>query len=350
MYGWYSFLLFPFSLLYGLVVRVRNLMYDLGWLRSHDFPVPIISVGNITVGGTGKTPHIEYLIRLLSPRYRVGVLSRGYGRRTRGFRWVEVQSAFSEAGDEPCQIKRKFPEVMVAVDERRVHGVHRLLSQALAPQVILLDDAFQHRSLKPGLSLLLVDARRTLAGDCLLPTGRLREPVSGVARADVVVVTKMPDGATDAEKGRTLASCCVPEGKSFCFSTLRYADPYVLQGMSSLEGDPAHTGVLLVSGIARPELFVRWARDHYREVAECLYPDHYPFTLRDIDGISDKFASMREPKIILTTEKDAVRLRDILPQPLRNRCFVLPVEVAFLPGQGPSFDSLVLQFVESFHE
>lgn len=345
-------LLAPVSFLYGLVVRLRNLLFDSKCLRSETYPVPVICVGNLAVGGTGKTPHIEYLVRLLKDTYKVAVLSRGYRRKTSGFVLADKRSTGRAIGDEPCQMKRKFPDILVAVDANRREGIERLLSlpKDVRPEVILLDDAFQHRYVKPSLAIVLTDYHQPFYKDRLLPLGRLREPTGGVKRADMVVVTKCEDGMTPAE-------CRAMEGdikhQMVYFSRIVYADirPVFAAYAKplSLHKIRKEDELLALAGIASPDGFIKEARKMSDKVTPVIFPDHHDFGKSDIRRINEVFLRMRpEGRYILVTEKDAARLVDnsLVPEEWKACMYCLPITVAFSPDSN--FDNEIRKHITTF--
>ncbi len=343
--------LLPASWLYGLGVRFRNFLFDKGVLRSRSFDIPVISVGNITVGGSGKTPHVEYLIRLLRPSCQVAVLSRGYKRATHGFVVADDQSTSRDIGDEPRQIKSKFGDVVVAVDEDRVDGIIQL--QALPASrpigVVLLDDAYQHRYVRPGLSILLTDYHRLITSDLLLPAGRLREPASGKRRADIIVVSKCPGDLPPSERSRVAQLLRPDSRQALFFSCMEYMP---LQPV--YDGDaPQHPqlspedNVLLVSGIANPTPLLAELGRHTGHVRHLSYPDHHHFTQNDINDIQSAFRALPTPRCIITTEKDAVRLvgSDLLAGDVRPHLFQLPIRVRILEERQEEFDKKIKDYV-----
>ena len=301
----------PLSWLYGLGVRFRNTLFETGFLKSKSFTMPVISVGNITVGGTGKTPHVEYLIRLLQDHSRVAVLSRGYKRKSHGFRIADESSTAHTIGDEPFQIKQKFPKAIVAVDKNRVHGIESLNQQYPDIDVILLDDAFQHRYVKPGINILLVDYHRLIIYDTLLPAGRLREPLTGKNRADIVIITKCPKELKPMEyRVITKAMDLYPYQQIF-FTSLEYGDLIPLFNKEasavSLKTLRNHH-VLLLTGIASPRQMKEDLSPMVSKLSMLSFPDHHAFDQKDIEEICSKFAKLPSPKCIVTTEKDAARI------------------------------------------
>ena len=339
--------LYPLSILYGLGVRFRNLLFDQGIYKSRTFPIPIISVGNLTVGGTGKTPHIEYLIRLLSPLYKVAVLSRGYKRKSSGFLLATPDTTPALLGDEPFQLWSKFPQIQMAVDADRCHGIEQLLSGSEPPQVILLDDAFQHRYVKPGLSILLTDYNRPFYHDTLLPAGRLREGRSGKRRADLFIVSKSPLQTT-TEQASSIRAAIHPTPEQYVFfSGLDYLPlRSVFNGHTA--NLPANTQILLVTGIAQPQLIERQIADHYILNESFVFSDHHDFTESDIRKISYKFnAIQNKEKAIVVTEKDAVRLRhnSFLNDYLKENLYFLPLEIVFLHNETNRFNQIILDYV-----
>lgn len=335
----------PLSWLYGLGTCIRNYMYDNGILKSKAFHIPVISIGNITAGGTGKTPHTEYLAALLMDRFDTAILSRGYGRRTKGFILSDSHSSSSLIGDEPLQIKRHFPGVDVAVSEDRVKGIERL-TDICNPQVIILDDAFQHRSVKPSLNILLVNYNRNIIDDALLPAGHLRESAKGRRRADIIIVSKCPSHLSSAEMERLQSILAVSDRQQVYFTTLEYQTICRMDGPAGLP-DPG-CPVLAVTGIAFPEPMLQELRMTHNIVRSVSYPDHHDFSRKDLEEIEKELDSMPSGSIILTTAKDAARLSGMdLGRSLRERIFVLPVRPAFLRNQD-GFDNQIIKHVESY--
>ena len=352
--------LLPFSWLYGLGVRLRNFMFDVGLLKSKDFSVPVIAVGNITVGGTGKTPHVEYLVDLLMKNHKVAVLSRGYKRKTRGFVLADEKTTVSDIGDEPCQMKRKFPGLTVAVDPKRVRGIERLTATDPDLDVVLLDDAFQHRYVKPGMNILLVDYHRLIIYDRLLPAGRLREPLNGKNRADVVIVTKCPRELNPMEfRVLTKAMGLFPYQQLY-FTTLDYGElqpvfPSEQSGsQAELTGSHAFTlkelksqHVLLLTGIASPQQLILDLEKYTPHIHPLLFSDHHNFTPKDVERINSELEGLPQPRCIITTEKDAVRLMQVegLSREVRQSLYVLPVRIAFMLGDETKFNDNIKGYV-----
>ena len=349
-----KFILYPISAIYGLIIFFRNRFYDLGIFKSKDCNVPVISVGNITVGGTGKTTHIEYLAELLKGKFEVAVLSRGYKRKSRGFRWVEVESGVDEAGDEPVQIKRKFPGIIVAVCENRLEGLKRIFSDenSKTPDVVLLDDAFQHRRITPGINILLIDYNRPVWKDMLLPAGRLREGFVQVRRAGIIIFTKcLENEVTPIQRRLISKEISLKPYQQLFFSSYEYGKiKPVFAGNKLPEGfyKPGTCSVLVVTGIAYPKPLYDYIRNYANEVKYLQFSDHYYFNFNDIELILNKFNEIRQLcKIILTTEKDAVRLMDLpdLPENFKEVLFYLPVKVKFLNDKERLFDKKILNYV-----
>ena len=302
--------LLPLSWFYGLGVGVRNLLFEMGVLKSRSFDIPVISVGNITVGGTGKTPHVEYLIRLLKEKMNVAVLSRGYKRKSSGFVLSDKDTPMRMIGDEPYQIKQKFPDITVAVDKKRTRGIDKLTEEGngLDLDVILLDDAFQHRYVKPGINILLVDYHRLLIYDRLLPAGRLREPIRAKDRADIVIVTKCPKDLNPMEfRVITKAMKLYPYQQLF-FSSHDYDSPKGVFTGKVFDGNLSGKNIMLLTGIASPEQLMHDLQELESQITPLTFGDHHNFSKKDVANINKTFASMAEPKVILTTEKDATRL------------------------------------------
>jgi tetraacyldisaccharide 4'-kinase len=346
-------LLYPFSFLYGIVVWFRNQLYDLNILKSKEFDVPVISIGNITVGGTGKTPHVEYLIGLLKNTFEVATLSRGYKRKTKGFRLVEPGSAVTETGDEPLQMKRKFTEVTVSVCENRVTGVENLLhpENKKAPDVVLLDDAFQHRRISPGINILLIDYNRPVKKDMLLPAGRLREGKYQIRRANVIIFTKCPGEITPITRRIMQNDIGLRPYQELFFTTLVY--DRIIPVFSGKELNEnffrnREYGILAVTGIASPLLIYKYLEGFARQMETLPFSDHHHYTNENIRGIIRKFERLKQKKkIIVTTEKDAMHFKDVadLPDLFMDSLYYLPVKVKFLDDEGKLFNKRILGYV-----
>lgn len=344
-------ILAPLAWLYGAVTGLRNRLFDRGWLPSERFPLPVICVGNLSVGGTGKTPHTEYLVRLLSPTRRVAVLSRGYKRETKGYHLATTKSSSSEIGDEPYQIKRKFPEVIVAVDSDRRRGIANLLAlpATTRPEVILLDDAFQHRYVRPSLSIVLTDYHRPFFADALMPDGRLRESARGIRRADIVIVSKTDEPIDRPTYKEWRHATRLSPGQQLFFSELAYDDLEPLFPNEAGEAiDPARATVLLISGIANPAPLLAEVGKRARQVIHFPFADHHPFSADELARIEAKRQEQTGPTLIIVTEKDAARLRQhpALPDAWRAILYQLPIRTRFLNGEGERFDQLILRHIE----
>ena len=336
----------PLGWLYGLVTGIRNIMYDKGIRKSEEFKLPVISIGNITVGGTGKTPHAEYTATLLKDRYKTAVLSRGYGRHTKGFFMSDAHSDSGLIGDEPLQIKRRFPDLEVAVCSDRAQGIKRLIAMC-DPQVIILDDAFQHRRIKPSLNILLVNWHRNILDDAMLPAGYLRESVKGRRRADIIIVTKCPEDLSREDMNDLEQRLRVKPEQQVFFTTPHYNTPYHMDDA----GQPVElprVPLLAVTGIASPAL-MKAELERQGHTLSCMdYPDHYRYNKQDIVNITSRLESLGQDAAIVTTAKDAARLQDLdLAQELRQKIYVLPVGVRFL-RDADKFEKTVLSHVESF--
>lgn len=350
--------LLPFSWMYGWGVGLRNKLFDWGWIRSKSFHIPVICIGNLAVGGTGKTPHTEYLIRLLQQAgLQVATLSRGYKRKTKGYILATSQSSAHEVGDEPCQMKQKFPHVRVAVDANRKQGIERLM-QMDTPRtdVILLDDSFQHRYVKAGLNILLTDYNRLFCEDCLLPAGLLREPVSSKNRAQIIIVTKCPQDIKPIDFNITAKRLQLYPYQQLYFTQICYGSPIPLFPEKnhrpllpdSLTG--TDTQILLVTGIASPRPMLEEVQKYTRQVTLMAFRDHHDFNANDLNLIAQKFARLKAPnRFILTTEKDAVRLKDhpALSSELKHNIYVLPIKIDFLLNQKEIFNQNILKYVRT---
>ena len=346
-------LLFP----YWLALKARHFLYYKGIKKSREFPVPVICIGNITVGGTGKTPHTEMIIRMLQERYRIAVLSRGYKRKTKGFRIASPESTFAEIGDEPLQIKHKFPNITVAVCEDRCNGIEQLLALPQAPaggtdtpcrpELIILDDAFQHRSVRPSHSIVLMNWNNPIFTDNLLPLGRLRDLPEQIKRADSVIVTKSPlfgehDGIIDEElaaeqiapvERQWRSRLGLRDDQNLCFSSIFYGEP---QGVDPKMADNRYIysgSAVFFTGIANDTQFRDYLSDKYKILNSIKFPDHYNFTKTNIKDINN-WAALYPTAAVFTTEKDSKRLigNPYLSEDLKRRLFYIPIEVRLIPG------------------
>ncbi len=325
-------LLFPFSLLYGGVTVVRNYLYDKEFLISQEYELPVISIGNLNMGGTGKSPMTEYLLKLLHEKYKVATLSRGYKRSSKGFQLIEADDEVSKSGDEPLQFKNKFPDVLVAVDANRREGISRL--KEFNPEVIILDDAYQHRKVKAGFQILLTSYGDLYPEDLLLPAGNLRETVSGASRADVIVVTKCKPELSEEEMRQIIHTLKPTPYQEVFFSYIRYSNE-VISEERTIRLEELTSSFTLVTGIANPKPLLDYLQKKNLHPKHLRFPDHHNFSEKEIDRLN-------EESLIVTTEKDYMRLKKSLR---KSNLFYLPIETSFLK-KGEAFDSKVLAFVQ----
>lgn len=352
-----NILLYPLSLLYGLITAVRNFLYDTGILRSVEFPFPVICVGNITVGGTGKTPHTEYIAGLLKDKFRVATLSRGYKRKTHDFRIASSSSQVSEVGDEPLQIFRNFPEVLVTVDRNRVHGVNTILQKYPETDVIILDDGYQHRRITPGYSILLSDYDRLIVRDHMLPYGNLRESKANMRRADIILITKSPENISPIQRRLIVKEIDKSPYQNLYFTTFKYKTPVPVFGNGGNSFLPeiqkgAGCGVVLVTGIANPQPLKEYLEKSYSEISHLSFPDHHNFDEKDLLGFISAYNNLRSTtRYLFTTEKDAVRLREFIniAEPIRSAFFYIPIGIHFLNNDEDEFDNLIIEYVRKNH-
>jgi len=349
-----NFLLYPASMVFGLITGIRNFLFNTGILPSSEFYIPVICVGNITVGGTGKTPHTEYLTTLLRKNFKVAVLSRGYKRKSRGFQIASYSSSVSDIGDESLQVARKFPDIIVAIDRNRVHGVKTIMKEYPETEVIIMDDGFQHRKIKPGLSILLTCFERSMIKDYLMPFGNLRESINNIKRADIIIITKSPAYISPALKKDIIKDFDIVPNQKLIFSSLIYDDPLpVFNGVhpgTVLPGkaDRENTGILLVTGIANPGPLKKYLQDKCEELIHLVFPDHHSYNMKDMEKICIAFNNLKSrEKLVFTTEKDAVRLREFtyIAEPVKSSFFYIPVEVAFHNDDKNEFDNLIVNYV-----
>ncbi len=344
----------PLAWLYGAGVNLRNKLFDWNIFRSKSFDVPVVCIGNLAVGGTGKTPHTEYLIRMLHPELNVAVLSRGYKRHTKGYLLATPKDTAERIGDEPFQIYKKFPHIRVAVDEVRCHGIEQLLQLGNPPvDVVLLDDAFQHRYVKAGLYILLTDYHHLFCDDALLPMGRLREPAEGRKRAHIIIVTKCPADIKPIDYNIIAKKLELFPYQSLYFSTFRYGN---LQPVFPETGSEERTlgsidpeqHILLLTGIASPTPLVKKLKQHTLHIDLLSFADHHNFSEADLQTVQERFLNLPEGnRLIITTEKDATRLENHpeLPDELAEHIYSLPIEIEILQNQQDIFHKQIIEYV-----
>lgn len=326
-----------------LVTDIRNRLFDTGVFKSVQFDLPVIAVGNLRVGGEGKTPHMEYLIRLLHPQFKTATLSRGYGRKTKGYREVTLHSTAAGCGDEPVQFKRKFPDLTVVVDEQRALGIAHLLVDSEDTQVVLLDDAYQHRWVKAGKYILLTSYEHLYTRDVVLPAGNLREKASGAQRADVIIVTKCPPDITEQQRTAITGELAPLPHQQVFFSCVQYGSITPLSGKKVVP--EVIPGVVLITGIAQPQPMVKYVQQLAKEVTHLSFPDHHEFSAGDIDKMLQTLHNMPKGSILLTTEKDAVRLQPF--RALQNEpVYYLPITVGFIAHEN-EFRNLIYDYVNA---
>ncbi|MBK7028446.1 MAG: tetraacyldisaccharide 4'-kinase [Bacteroidales bacterium] len=338
------FLLYPFALVYGFFIFMRNKLFDWGLLRSTPFPLPIISVGNLVAGGSGKSPLVEYIVRSLKEEYKVAVLSRGYKRKTRGFRIVSSQDAVENVGDEPLQFASKFPEITVAVDESRRNGIRKLMAEIPGLEAVILDDAFQHRYVKPSISILVTDYHRIFTKDFLLPVGRLREHRKNGKRANIIVVSKTPKIFSPLVRRQLLDDLKPAPYQNVCFSYIAYDEWVPLYPeVPAIEGEGRKVNtILMLTGIVLTSPMEEYLRPFCSDLSMLSFPDHHHFSEKDIQSIKETFNSLpTRRKLIITTEKDAMRLRNEEAKSMLKDIpvYYLPIRSNFHPKDKEQFDS-----------
>jgi tetraacyldisaccharide 4'-kinase len=343
-------LLFPFSLIYALIVWIRNKLFDRGILSTSTFNLPLIGVGNLSAGGTGKSPMVEFLLKKFKDTYQLAVLSRGYKRKTEGYALANLQSTALEIGDEPMLFHQKFPDVTIAVGEERIVAIPQLLHDKPGIEVIILDDAFQHRYVTAGLNILLTDYNNLFTRDWYLPTGDLRDLPSQYKRADILVVTKCPPEMTDEEREDIIKEIKPLSHQHIFFTSIVYGMPYHIVSKEKRILDDS-TEVLLVSGIANPRPLKKFLADNSSIYYEILYNDHHIFTIDDLKEIRKRFENIQSSnKIILTTEKDAVRLTKFNQTVVEYPFYEIPIEVQFLFGEEKRFTELITKFIARYRQ
>jgi tetraacyldisaccharide 4'-kinase len=346
-------LLAPMAPLYGLGASVRNVLFNCGIIPSVEFPIPVIGIGNLSVGGTGKTPHAEYLVQALKNRYRIAVLSRGYKRITKGYLAADQYTDAKSIGDEAFQMYLRHPDITVAVDANRKRGINNLIDKQYGkPEIILLDDAYQHRCVTPSLSILLTDYNRLFYKDRLLPWGKLRESKTGMHRADAIIVTKCADGLRPIDYRIIESEMKLFSHQQLFFTKVVYENiRLVFPSESGIRTDAAGNEILLIAGIASPAPFVKEVEQRFGRTTTMLFPDHHWFDKHDITMINEAFARLNSPdKFILTTEKDAVRLlrNPLVPQEWRYALYYLPIRIEFSNESSSRFDDMVKNHIITF--
>lgn len=345
----FRILLFPLAIIYWLIILARNKLYDKEIFSSSSFGFPLICIGNLSVGGTGKSPMVEYLVKNLKDKFRVATLSRGYKRKTRGYTLANESSDALEVGDEPMQFHLKFPDVPVAVGEERLDAIPQLLQDKPETECIILDDAFQHRAVKAGLNILLTDCNNLFTRDFFLPTGDLRDLKASYRRAEIIIITKCDPGLTE-EKKKAIAKEIDPLPNQCLFFTANlYADPYKILDQDKTIKLTTGKEVLLVTGIANPQPLKDLLHDNSKTYYMLHYPDHHIFSIDDWKEIKKRFENLEgKQKIILTTEKDAVRLVKFGEELNTVPLYVLPLEHHFLFNEGETFLAIVKGFIQNF--
>lgn len=345
-------ILYPLALLYGLAIGIRNALYNRGVLPTTEHDVPVICVGNIAVGGTGKTPHVDYLVTLLKKHFRVAVLSRGYLRKSKGFRIVTGMDTVALAGDEPLQLAIRHNDITVAVDRDRNHGIREIMNQRPDTEVIIMDDGFQHRTVTPGKSIVLTDWANLYIDDHLMPVGRLREHISNIRRADFVLITKAPPSLSAMDRRIIIKKIGKYPYQNLFFTAFRYGSPVAVFPGSATDIPDEETvkesDILLLTGIANPAPLMEHIKGIAGTVKHKRYPDHHNFSVEEISRLADKNdETLSKPFYIFTTEKDAARLRMLedLPARLMSVMFYIPVEVEFLNNDADEFNNHIINYV-----
>lgn len=346
----FRYLFLPITWLYGAIIWLRNKLYDKNILKSSSFNFPIICVGNLATGGTGKTPMTEYIIRILQGRYKTATLSRGYKRKTKGFAIAIAGTTALEIGDEPMQFHQKFPEVTVAVGEERIVAIPQLLHDRPDTEVIILDDAYQHRQVRAGLNILLTDHANLYTRDLILPAGDLRDVRSSSKRADIIIVTKCKENLSQTDKDAVIKEIDPKPHQTVYFTTIVYGQPYHLITRTPYEITAQH-GILLVCGIANPAPIKEHLAKHADSYEMLRFADHHIFHTNDLRDIKQQFEKIpAEKKVVLTTEKDAVRLEKFQQELKDFPIYVVPIEHRFLFNEGEQFNERIRAFVGSFQK
>jgi tetraacyldisaccharide 4'-kinase len=348
VYKSFRVLLLPFALIYAIIVIIRNWMYDKKYFQSAQFNFPLICVGNLSVGGTGKSPMVEYLVDLLKDEFQVATLSRGYKRKTKGYALASETATALEIGDEPMQFHIKFPDVAVAVGEERIVAIPQLLHDKPNTQAIILDDAFQHREVVPEFNILLTEYNNLFTDDFFLPTGDLRDQRSSYKRAQVIIVTKCPNDISEKEKAETIKKIKPLAHQKIFFTSIEYGQPYHILNRTRKSISP-NDEILLVCGIANPKPLKEYVHEQSSTYYQMTYNDHHIFSIDDLKDIQKRYDQMQaENKFILTTEKDAVRLMKFQDELREMNLYVIPIQPKFLFGEEENFNKIVVDFIKNF--
>mgnify|MGYP000010434267 FL=1 len=343
-------LLLPFAVLYGWIVSCRNWMFNKQYLKSVKFNVPLICIGNLSMGGTGKSPMVEHLLSILADEYKMATLSRGYKRKTKGYALANAQTTALEIGDEPMQFHIKYPNVAVAVGERRIEAIPQLIQDVPNLQAIILDDAYQHREIVAGFNILLTDYNNLYTDDFFIPTGDLRDERKSAKRANIIVVTKCPKDLSEQERQEIIDKLYPEQHQSIFFTAIDYETPYHIYHPSDQWVLTMRDEVLLVCGIANPMPLKNYLHEHTHTYYQLSYSDHHIFSIEDLKEIKEKFEEIQaKSKLILTTEKDAVRLVKYTEELHDIPLYVLPIKPIFLFDAESNFNQLVIDYVAQFY-
>lgn len=334
------------SKIYGEINEFRNYLFRKNILKSVSFSIPIISIGNLAVGGTGKTPHVEYLIKLLSKNHKIAILSRGYGRKTKGYVAADKSSTVFDIGDEAFQIHSKFPEVDVFVCEKRVEGIEKILSEQPETELIILDDAYQHQYVKPGLSILLTKFTHLYSEDSMMPYGHLREKPKNANRANIIIVTKCPGNLSEKDAAEIISKINPSREQSVFFSKIEYGEIYALYENKALSyNELSNEDVLIISGIENPQPMIDYLQTMTKSLRSLVFSDHHLISAKEIKQIENQATG----KIIITTEKDAVKLKslDYIPENLKKNIYVLPLQIEILLDKKNTFQNIIDDYVRT---
>jgi tetraacyldisaccharide 4'-kinase len=343
-------LLLPLAILFGLIIRLRNYLYEKNIFKSVQFNFPVICVGNLSLGGTGKSPMVEHILSITADSFQMATLSRGYKRKTKGYALADVNTTALEIGDEPMQFHVKFPNVAIAVGERRIEAIPQLIQDIPNIQAILLDDAFQHREIKAGFNILLTDYHNLYCDDIFFPTGDLRDERAAAKRADVIVVTKCPKFLTTSERDEIIEKLFPQQHQSIYFSSIAYGTPYHIYNSNDEWILNSNDEVLLVCGIANPLPLKAYLNENVHTYYQLGYNDHHIFSFDDLNEIKEKFNQIKSNrKLIITTEKDAVRLIKYADFLNNIPLYILPIKPHFLFNMEHQFNHMIIDYIQQHH-